>query len=319
MSTSSVSRYLRGEPGRAADRIASAIRELDYRPSAAARSLKSGKTTTLGLVVPDVTNPFFAQVAKGVERVAHAAGYTVILSNTDESPDREGEVLSFVAGHVDGLLLAPARSDEMTMERVRALETPAVFIDRGLGDVDSFDAVLIDNSGGAAAAARHLVMLGHSRIGEIFGPLDTTPGGERHIAFIEACGEDVEVIQEAGDFRMDGGYQATMRLLGMQDPPTALFVANNSMTVGALRAVKDLGVSIPDELSLVGFDDHDLGDLLDPPLTVVDRPTDIQGAIAARLLLKRLSGKAEDPGQEIRLDTKLIIRQSTAPPGRLDA
>lgn len=302
-----------------AERIAEAVEELGFRPSTVARWLKSGKTLTLGLVVPDVTNPFFAGVVKGVESVGHAAGYTVLLCNTDESAERERAVVSTLMDRVDGLLLAPARDDAETAEGLASLGSPVVLIDRTLKDPGAADVVLIDNAGGAAAAATHLRELGHRRIGLISGPTDTTPGAERHQGFLEACERPadhaIEVLIEMADFRESGGYQAAMRLFGRSDPPTAVFAANNLMTVGLLRALHDLGLRIPSDVSVVGFDDHSLADLLDPPLTVVDRPMENQGAVAARMLLARLADRTERAGRTVRLETRLIVRSSTGPTG----
>lgn len=310
-----MSRHLKGVRVAGAERIAAAVDELGFRPSAVARWLKSGKTLTLGLVVPDVTNPFFAGVVKGVESVGHAAGYTVLLCNTDESADREHDVLSMLTGRVDGLLLAPARDDAETAGSIAALQIPVVLVDRTLPDPGGADAVLIDNVGGAAAAARHLLHLGHRRVGLISGPTDTTPGAERHNGFVDACGADTDVVVEMADFREVGGYQAAMRLFGRPDPPTAVFAANNMMTVGVLRALHDLGLRIPIDVSVVGFDDHSLADLLDPPLTVVDRPTENQGAVAARMLLARLAERTDRAARTVRLETKLVVRSSTGVPG----
>lgn len=298
-----------------ADRIAAAMDQLGFQPSHAARWLKSGRTMTLGLVVPDVTNPFFAAVVKGAESVANAAGYSVVLCNTDESPEREHEVLASLRGRVDGLLLAPARDDAETAESLIALAIPVVLVDRTLPDPGPTDSVLIDNVAGAAAAARHLIDLGHRRIGLISGPRDTTPGGERHDGFVAACeAAEIDVIVEPGDFRADGGYQAAMRMFGRADTPTAVMAANNLMTVGLLRALHDLGLRIPAAVSVVGFDDHVLADLLDPPLTVVDRATETQGVVATRMLLARLGAAADGAGRTVRLETNLVVRASTAPP-----
>jgi len=315
VSTSSVSRHLKGVSVQGADRIADAMDELEFRPSEVARWLKSGKTLALGLVVPDVTNPFFAAVVKGAESVANGAGYSVVLCNTDESPDREHDVLANIHGRVDGLLLAPARDDAETVESLDALGVPVVLVDRTLPDPGSTDSVLIDNAGGAAAAARHLLDLGHRRIALISGPLDTTPGAERHDSFVATCAEaDVNVTVEHGEFRVQGGYQAAMRLFGRADAPTAVLAANNLMTVGLLRALHDLGVRVPDVVSVIGFDDHLLADLIDPPLTVIDRATETQGAVATRMLLARLSEAASGAGRTVRLETNLIVRSSTGPP-----
>lgn len=311
-STSSVTRHLRGDKVRAGAAIQSAIDELGYRPSALARSLKSGVTHTLGLVVPDVTNPYFAAIVKGVESVAYEAGYTVVLCNTDEDSERERAVLAAIGDRIDGLLLTPARDEPATARVVGALDLPVVFIDRTVAGISGIDAVLIDNVAGAAAAADHLIERGHRRLAIISGPPATTPGRERHEGFLDACRDDVNVEVEFGDFKEEKGYQAAMRLLGQANPPTALFVGNNLMTVGALRALRDLGIGVPDVLSIIGFDDLSLADLLDIPLTVIERATDVQGAVAARLLLGRLSGDVTTLARAIRLEPKLLERASTA-------
>ena len=167
---------------------------------------------------------------------------------------------------------------------------PVVLVDRTLPEPGPTDAVLVDNAGGATSAARHLLELGHRTIAHIAGPLDTTPGAERHDAFVAACADaGVDVIVDHGEFRVEGGYQAAMRLFGRSGAPTAVLAANNLMTVGLLaRALHDLGLGVPDAVSVIGFDDHLLADLLDPPLTVIDRATETQGAVATRMLLARL-------------------------------
>ena len=312
VSTSSVSRHLKGQHVNGAAAIAAAMRDLDYRPSALARSLKSGRTDTIGLVVPDVTNPFFAGVVKGAESVAQGTDYQLVLCNTDESSDREHAVLSTIRGRVDGLLLAPARDDAETSESLADLGVPIVLVDRTLPDPGDADAVLIDNAGGAAAAARLLIDDGHLRIGFVSGPLDTTPGAERHGSFVAECeAAGVEVAVEVADFKEHGGYQAAMRLFAGADPPTAAFAANNLMCIGLLRALRDLGLAVPRAVSVVGFDDHLLADLLDPPLSVIDRDVENQGAVAMRMLLARLSGDVTGPGRTVRLDTRLVRRAST--------
>ena len=313
VSTSSVSRHLQGQRVNGSAAIDAAMRELDYRPSALARSLKSGRTDTIGLVVPDVTNPFFAGVVKGAESVAQDAGYQLVLCNTDESSDREHGVLSTIRDRVDGLLLAPARDDAETSESLADLGVPIVLVDRTLPDPGDADAVLIDNAGGAAAAARLLIEDGHQRIAFVSGPLDTTPGAERHAGFVAECeAAGVDVVVEVADFKEHGGYQAAMRLFAGAEPPTAAFAANNLMTIGVLRALRDLGLAVPRAVSVVGFDDHLLADLLDPPLSVIDRDIENQGAVAMRMLLARLSGDVTGPGRTVRLDTRLIRRSSTA-------
>jgi DNA-binding LacI/PurR family transcriptional regulator len=190
------------------------------------------------------------------------------------------------------------------------------------GDPDpghgAFDTVLVDNRGGARSAVRHLVALGHTEIAIISGPETSTPGRERFEGFREAIDHAGLELRpehvESGAFRTREGYQAMLRLMGCPRPPTSVFVANNLMTLGALQALRDLSVSVPDEISIVGFDDHVFADLLAAPLTVVQRPMEEQGALATRLLLSRIQGRAGDTARRIVLDTSLVVRASSAAP-----
>ena len=181
-----------------------------------------------------------------------------------------------------------------------------------------FDAVLVDNAGGSRLAAEHFLDLGHRRIAIVNGTLHSTPGRQRREGFLETLKshgvEPPEAYQEHGDFREEGGYQAVLRLLALEHPPTAVYITNNLMTMGALRALHDIGVRVPGQLSVVGFDDLPLASLLLPPLTVVDRPTEDQGALAMRLLLRRLHDNQDSMPRRIVLETKLLVRGSTAPP-----
>ncbi len=319
VSTATVSRYLRGQRVRAAESIRTAIQELSYRPSPAAQSLKSGRTRTIGVVVPDITNPYFAAVVKGLESATRERGYRVVLGNSDESAEREDDLLADMAQQVDGVILAPATEGDRSPLRLREAGVPVVFVDRDLVGGEQFDSVLVNNHEGGRQAARHLLALGHTRIAAINGGQDTTPGRGRREGFVEAlAGGGVAIDAEhdlVGDFREDSGYQLTLRLLSSRRPPTALFTANNLMTLGALKALHDMRVDVPGQLSLIGFDDLDTGPLLRPPLTVVDRPMVEQGVLAMRLLLRRLEGPAGDrTPRHVVLGTRLIERGSTGAP-----
>lgn len=322
VSVATVSRHLAGQKVRRAAPIQAAIEALDFRPSALARSLQSGVTRSIGVVVPDVTNPFFAAVVKGVESASRQTAHNIFLSNTDESIHRERQVLGNLVGRVDGVILAPAREDTDNTADLRRTGVPIVLLDRWIRDSDVFDCVLIDNEGGAAQATDHLLQLGHERIGFISGPLDTTPGRGRHDGFMAALDRaDMDLdpaLVQFGDFRQDSGYQATLRLLGLPSAPTAIFVANNLMSIGALRALHDMGVGVPEELSFLGFDDLDLGDLLSPPLTTVSRPMAEQGVLAMRLLRNRIEGTTRAEPRRIVLATSLAVRGSCAPPHAAD-
>ncbi len=318
VSTATVSRFLRGQRVRAEAAILQAVEELGYRPAAAARSLRSGVHYAIAVVVPDVTNPFFAGLVKGIESVCRGGPYNVFLVNTDESSELEDTVVADIMQRVDGIILAPATEQDKTPTRIKRAGLPVVFVDRELPG-ERFDSVMVDNPGGARAAADYLVGLGHDRIAVISGPLNTTPGRERHEAFVQAVedlgGAVAEEYSQIADFRESGGYQAMLRLLALPSPPTAVFCANNLMTVGALKALNSMRVRVPQELSIVGFDDLDLAPLLWPPLTVIDRPTVQQGVLAARLLLARLAGQGSPEPQRVVLSTTLLERAScTTPP-----
>ncbi|WP_344057039.1 LacI family DNA-binding transcriptional regulator [Microbispora corallina] len=319
VSAATVSRFLRGRRVRASAAIQTAVDELGYSPSAAAQSLKSGRTYTIGVVVPDITNPYFAAVVKGMESVTRTEPYRILLANSDESGEREDDVIADMVRRVDGIVLAPATEQDRTPLNVRDAGVPLVFVDRDLADGEDFDAILVDNAGGARQAAEHLMGLGHTRIAAISGPVDTTPGRRRREGFLEtlaAAGIGIAPEHDLiGDFREQSGYQLTLSLLSLPEPPTAVFTANNLMTLGALKALHDMRVGVPDEISLIGFDDLDTGPLLRPPLTVIDRPMVEQGVLAMRLLLRRLDPRhVDDMPRRVVLGTKLVDRASTAPP-----
>ncbi len=268
--------------------------------------------------MPDVSNPFFAAVAKGVESVSRQLELKVFLSNTDESVELERDVLQGLIGRVDGVILAPARERSDNTAGLRSAGVPVVLLDRRLADATDLDSVLVDSHGGACSAVEHLLSLGHRRIGLVSGPLDTTPGRERYdgyVAALETAGIGVDpALVQAGDFKVDSGYQATLRLLGSPSNVTAIFSANNLMSIGVLRALHHIGVRVPEEVSVIGFDDLELAELLRPPLSVISRPAVEQGVLAMRLLRNRIEEKGPRLAQKIVLDTHLLARGSCAPP-----
>lgn len=318
VSTATVSRFLNGNRVRQAQRVGEAIEALTFRPNQLARNLKSGSTQTIGVLVPDISNPFFADVVKGIESVTRAGEYSLLLCNTDENVERERIVINLLLQkQVDGILMAPATEWSDAPLMLRARRVPVVLIDRRI-EADDFDVVLVDNVNGAAQAAEYLVSLGHERIAMVSGPLDTTPGRERYEGFLQglrATGHELdERYLEVADFREDGGYQAALRLLATRPAPTALFVSNNLMSIGALRAIYNLGIRIPLEISFVGFDDLALAELTSPPLTVISRPSTEQGVLAMRLLKFRMEDTAEAAPRKIVLETRLTVRGSCAGP-----
>ena len=316
VSTATVSRYLRGERVRAAEAVGRAISDLRYQPTHAARALRSGIHYAIAVVVPDITNPFFAALVKGIESVFRPGPYSVLLSDTDESSEIEDEVLEDVVGRVDGIILVPATERESLSLRPARIGVPTVLVDRDVPG--EFDRVMVDNVGGAAQAADYLVELGHRKIAMISGPLNTLPGRERNDGFLQALERaGIEMRPEydvVADFRESGGYNAMLQLLALPAVPTAVFCANNLMTLGTLKALQAMRISVPKQISVLGFDDLETASLLDPPLTVIDRPMVDQGVLAARLLFSRLDKSDAGDCQHVVLPTRLVKRQSCAPP-----
>jgi LacI family transcriptional regulator len=318
VSKSTVSRYINGRTVARGAEIEAAIKKLGFQPSRTARSLVSGTTHLVGVVVPDITNPYFSSVVKGIESVGRDNGYHVMLCNTDESADLEEVVIhELLERSVDGLIMAPAKEEPALPPELADLRVPVVFVDRILG-VGEFDAVQVNNAGGMRQAVEHVAELGHERIALISGPLDTSPGRQRYEGFVEGMeARGLELVEEyvaLGDFREAGGLQAALRLAGMRPTPTAIVSANNLMSMGALKAFHSLGITLPDDMSFVGFDDLELAELISPPLTVVSRPMEQQGVLAMKLLLDRVEKRPTRPAQSLVLDTTLIPRGSTGPP-----
>lgn len=322
VSRTTVSRFLNGSTVRRADDIAAAIAALNFEPNPIARSLREGRTSSVGVIVADVANPFFAAAFKGIEDEARRHNATdrlpvqLFLCNTEEREDRLLELIDGLNGRVDGLIIAPpvetTPPDELRRER-----EPVVLLDRVFSGEPFADSVLVDNHGGMRTAVEYLVGLGHRRIGLISGPENTTPGRQRLEGFVDGIRAsglpwDDDLIA-FGDFREPGGALAATRLLQLPRPPTAIISANNLMSLGALAQLARTGIQLPDELSFVGFDDLAPAALLRPSVTTISRPTRDQGAQAMRMLTQRLRGDRRPP-VELVLPVELHPRGSTAPP-----
>lgn len=322
VSSSSVSRYLNGHRVRQADLIAGAITKLSYEPSPIARSLRSGRTQSVGVIVADVANPFFAFAFKGIESEIRQTGAStpapiqLFLCNTEESVERLLVLLDSLSGRVDGLIIAPPVESPPPEDLLRQ-RVPVVLLDREFSGPAFADSVLVDNAGGVVSAVTHLAELGHQRIGFISGPLDSTPGRGRFEGYcqgMDVCGLPMsDGLVATGDFREQGGQKGVRSLLELDPPPTALVSGNNLMSLGALAELARREVQVPEEISFVGFDDLEAAALLRPAVTTISRPMEEQGAAAMRLLRARLRGE-EGPPQRIVLPTRLTIRGSTTSP-----
>ena len=303
-------------------RVEEAIGRLDYRPDALARGLKTGRSHVVGLVVPDVTNPFFTEAMGGLEATARSRGYSVILSNSNENPEQELQNLNLLhSRRVDGVVLA-CSSGHTAYERLATRRFPIVFMDRLPFAGFSGRAVIVDNSGAAYAATNHLIGLGHSRIGIIAGLLDLSVGAERLAGFRKAMQEAGLSIRESyvqvGDFHPESGYQCGKRLMALPEPPTAIFACNNSMTLGLMRALTECGVPCPGQVSVLAFDDFPWAAHFRPQMTAVAQPVLELGRQAMRMLLAAMDPDSQEAAEikdpQLILRAELRVRQSTAPP-----
>lgn len=298
-------------------KVEAAISELGYIPNQIARSLRSNRTNTLALVLTDITNPFWTTVARSVEDAASAQGFTVILCNTDENEKKQNEYLSvLLRKRVDGFLFVPARSEPDAVERIQRQKVPVVVLDRSVPGA-SVDVVRSDSEQGAYALTRHLIELGHRRIALLSGPADVSTAQERLEGYKRGMTESGLPVEErwilAGEYTVASGYAATQKLLAGDVLPTALLGANNFIALGATRAIREAGLRLPQDISLVCVDDIPAWLVGDPFLTVAAQSPYDMGRRAADLLLRHIREPNEHPHEEIVLPTALIVRHSTAP------
>lgn len=316
VSTSTVSHVINGTrfvSPELAERVRTAMAELRYQPNAVARSLRRKETLTLGMVVPDNANPFFAMMARAVEDTCYRQGYSLILTNSEDDLERElANINVLVAKQVDGLILAAVGLSSRDLQRVLR-QVPTVVVDRELSGIQA-DMLLVDNFDGGYQATRHLIALGHRRIGCITGPSVTTPSAERVIGYRRALSEAGlpydETLVVRGDFQFAGGYEGARALLTLPEPPTAIFACNDLMAVGAIAAAAALGRRVPDDLSVVGFDDTILASYVTPALTTVAQPIADIGRLATEMVLQRVQAPNDPPVRRV-LPTRLVVRQST--------
>ncbi|MCL4561382.1 MAG: LacI family transcriptional regulator [Chloroflexi bacterium] len=295
-------------------KILAVIRELDYHPNAIARSMVKKSTSTIGLVITDITNPFFAYLARGVEEVAWQHGYTLILANTDEDLTKEQAIVSaLLEKQVDGLILVPASSSPTPhLQEVLKREMPLTLVDRRVKDC-LVDVIMVNNQDGARQAVAYLIERGHRRIGMVYDNPEISTNMERLAGYREAFRDAGLTIPEdlvrSCQYTQQSAYAVVAQLLKVENPPTAIFTANNFMTLGAVKAVREAGLQIPTHIALVGFDDLDWNEYNLPQLTSVAQPVHEMGKVAAQRLIARLKGE-KTPPLEIRLNTRFIIRQS---------
>jgi DNA-binding LacI/PurR family transcriptional regulator len=302
-------------------RVIEAIRNLGYQPSLLARGLRRNKTSIIGMVIPDITNPFFPAVVRGVEDVAYQNSFRLMLCNTDNDPAKEESYLRELHSYrTAGLILIPSVNSQIgTLVDLEFADVPVICLDR-LPENWTGDSVTVDNAEGAFAATNYLVELGHRSIAMITGSLHLTNAVARLEGFRSAMHKaklDVgqEYVQE-GRFDRLSGYEKMRILLQHRPRPTAVVCGNDLIALGVLSALREANLRCPQDISVVGFDDIELAELTDPSLATVFQPGYQMGARGTSLLIKRLRGSSEPP-QKIVLPTELKVRHSVASPKQL--
>jgi len=296
-------------------RVLAAMQALDYQPNALARGLRRRRTSTLGLIIPDTNNPYFAEVARGIEQAAFERDYSVILCHSDYSPERELQYVDVLrAERAAGVIWIPATECCEAAERLVEYGMPLVILDRHAPDVQC-PSVVADNFRGGYFATQHLIQLGHRRIGCIARPVGLSHSQERILGYQAALSDYGlpvdEILIAKGGFRLEDGRRVTFQLLDLVPPPTAIFAYNDIMAIGALRAAHERGLCVPDDFSIVGFDDIPQAAFTCPALTTVSQPKLDMGRRGAKLLLDLIDGTGPPVEGDVPLEVRLVVREST--------
>jgi LacI family transcriptional regulator len=305
-----------------ARRVIAAAAKLGYRPNPVARSLRTRRSHTVGVLIPDLNNPLFPPIVRGLEDKLAAAGYVALIGNTDADAGRERLIFEQMrARHVDGFVLATATLHDRLLAEVAAAELPVVLMNR-LSQDYSFPSVSVDNEQGARMAISHLARLGHTRIAHIAGPQEASTGVSRLSGFREGmAAHGLEIIEDlityAGRYTVEEGARCVRELLTVPGGFTAVAAANDMLAVGCYAALDEAGLQCPDDISVIGFNDMPFIDRLRPPLTSVRFPHYQLGTEAAQLLLERI-GEREGPVKILYLAPELVIRKSVAAPAGSD-
>jgi LacI family transcriptional regulator len=298
------------------EKVEAAIQELGYVPNTLARGLRSKRTHTLALVVADITNPYFTSMARGVEDVAGSNDYTVIYCNTDESEAKEDKYANIlVQRQVDGVLLVPACGNARTVRYLDSNHINVVVLDRRISEKET-NLVCSDSENGARELTEHLLKLGHEKIAIITGPDNVSTSTDRVVGYRQALqyaglSENEQVYY--GGFNQQTGYESTKVAMRSSQNPTAIFAANNFILIGVVKALRELNLRVPEDVSVVGFDDFPESMLIEPFFTVAIQPAYEMGQKAAELLINRINGELSEDCQKIILPTDIKVRKSTCP------
>lgn len=296
------------------NRVLNSMEELNYKPNAIARSLRIKESKIIGLVIPDNTNPYFAEIAWSIELATSNQGYSIILCNSDGDIQRETFYINLlIEKQVDGVILVSAGESTENFAILQERKMPTVMVDRDSPNVNT-DSVQIDNAEFGEVATSHLISLGHQRIACITGPREVTPSYDRLTGYKKALLMNDLSIEEnyiiKGDFKPHGGYLAAKKLLHLKKPPTAIFACNDLMAFGVIHAISEEGLNVPKDISLVGFDDIYLSTYVNPPLTTIRQPRIEMGREVVKSLINRIKNNVQI-SRSVVLSAELIVRSST--------
>ena len=316
LSIATISKYINGgnvlEQNKV--KIAEAIKELDYKRNDMARGLKTNKTMTIGILIPSLENIFFTSIISIIEDMLQDSGYGTIICDFKENVELEKKKLKFLVDkHVDGIIMVSYGGDASYLQGLLDKNIPVILLDRMVEGIDC-DVVLADNLNASYQAVEELIIRKHKRIGIICGPENTYTADERRKGYVRVHHDyNLEVNEDLiinGDYTVESGYKSLETFWGMESRPTSILVTNYEMTIGAIMAINDLNIQVPEELSLIGFDNIQMAKVVRPPLSIVEQPMVEIGKTAAKLLLKRIKDDYSGFPAVYRLKTKVHIKES---------
>lgn len=300
------------------EKIEQAIRELNFTVNAFARGLKTNKSNTVGIIIPDIGNVYVAQTIPIIVDELRQNGYATIICDSRSNHERESELLRFLmTKRIDGIINMPVGADGSHLYDAIDSRIPVVLLDRVVSDcIGHVDAVLVDNMRAAQDVTNYLIQLGHTKIGIIAGPRDVSTALDRLSGYVQTLKKNnIDVkdeLIERCDFTIESGYKACKKLLTNNPEMTALFATNYDTTMGAMMALNERGISVPDELSIFGFDDMPFAQVIKPHLSVISQPIADIGKYASQALLERMRNRSDHPVKITVLRTKIVIRDSVA-------
>lgn len=303
------------------ERVKEIMQEMDYQPSVVAAALTGKSTFTIGLLIPDLANPFYAEIARAVEDRGQELGFNLVMCSTDNKPSKEAQYISLLKQKkVDGIIVSTGFSEEALLQSLIEQHIPIALLARDMPSLEA-DSVKVDDAWGGYRAVSHLIELGHRRIAVIAENLKLANMRERVQGYCRALSEadipfDDELV-EVSDFSAEGAKDCAYRLLERPKPPTAIFACNDLLATGVIRAARELGLTIPWDLSVVGFDDIAVAEIVDPPLTTINQPIARMGRQVIDLLVEEIRGQKRIP-RKVVLTPELVIRQSTTFPRAVD-